>query len=87
MDDATDNVLLVDVRQVATMLSLGRTSVLRMYHAGTLAPEPLKLGRRTLWRKADILRWVGDGCPPRTRWKGAGESGLTFKKRESIIKV
>jgi predicted DNA-binding transcriptional regulator AlpA len=34
-------------------------------HATGRAPAPLKCGRRTLWRAADLRAWVVAGCPSR----------------------
>jgi predicted DNA-binding transcriptional regulator AlpA len=68
MSDATNDALLVDVVELARMLSVGRTSIFRMQHAGLLGPRPVRLCRRVLWRKAEVERWVEAGCPPRTRW-------------------
>lgn len=30
---------------------------------------PVKLGRRLLWRVADLKAWVAAGMPPRSRWQ------------------
>jgi len=38
-------------------------------HAAARVPAPIKLGGRTLWRVAELRRWVEAGCPPRRTWE------------------
>jgi predicted DNA-binding transcriptional regulator AlpA len=35
------------------------------YHSAAKVPAPLKLGGRTLWRRADLELWIELGCPAR----------------------
>lgn len=32
-------------------------------------PRPVPLGRRTIWRVAELEEWVNAGCPARERWE------------------
>lgn len=49
--------LLIDVKQVAKLLGVADRTVRRMRDAGKL-PPPKKIGRRILWRYADIRKFV-----------------------------
>lgn len=54
--------LLLSAKAVASLLSIAPRSVWRLRSAGKM-PRPVRLGGRVLWRRADIEKWVGDGCP------------------------
>lgn len=61
-------VLLIDAKEVVRRLNIsGRTwySLVTIKHA----PQPIRLGRRTLWRVEELEEWVRDGCPPLDRWE------------------
>jgi predicted DNA-binding transcriptional regulator AlpA len=34
-----------------------------LLHSRSLVPEPVKVGRGTYWRTADLVSWVERGCP------------------------
>jgi excisionase family DNA binding protein len=58
------NAELLDVRDMAKLLGYCSTRhIYRLADAGRL-PRPLKLGALCRWRKAEVLRWIADGCPP-----------------------
>src|SRR5262245_13713319 len=38
-------------------------------HAAGRIPRPIKIGGSTLWRSAELRRWVEAGCPPRREWE------------------
>ena len=60
--------LLLDAKAAAGLCAVGRSHWLTM-HAGGLVPVPVRLGRRVLWRRAELERWIEAGCPPRLRWE------------------
>ena len=60
--------LLLDADQAALLLNIGRSLFYSMHSAGTLGPLPVRLGRRTLWRREELKRWVAAGCPTRDQW-------------------
>jgi excisionase family DNA binding protein len=65
MTEATEQVpALLDVRAVARLLGCSERMVYRQSDAGRM-PAPVKLGRLTKWRRAELERWIEDGCPPR----------------------
>jgi len=60
--------LLLDADQAALLLNIGRSLFYSMHASGKLGPLPIRLGRRTLWRREELKRWVAAGCPPRGQW-------------------
>jgi predicted DNA-binding transcriptional regulator AlpA len=61
-------VLTVSAKDAARICGVSRTHWYSLMSSGRL-PPPIRLGRRTLWRVADLHRWVAEGCPPLHRWK------------------
>ena len=53
---------LLDVDEVAALLSCSTRTVRRMADSGQM-PRPLKLASLRRWRRSDIERWLADGCP------------------------
>ena len=60
--------LLLDADQAASLLNVGRSLFYSMHSSGQLGPLPVRLGRRTLWRREELKRWVDAGCLPRDQW-------------------
>lgn len=48
---------MIDVREVATILSVSTRSVWRLVSRGEL-PQPIRFGRNVRWRCADIEAWI-----------------------------
>ncbi|MDI9430644.1 MAG: helix-turn-helix domain-containing protein [Planctomycetota bacterium] len=69
--------LLLDVKAVAGVLSVGTRMIYSMMSSGELGPLPIRLGRRTLWRYDELAAWVHAGCPRRELWlKMAQDQGF-----------
>ena len=64
---ATDR-LLIGAKEVARLLSIVPSTLWSWHSAGKL-PAPIRLGGRTLWRRAELEAWVAAGCPSRERWE------------------
>lgn len=60
--------LLVDARAAAALRGVSRSMWWSLHAAGRV-PIPVRLGRRTLWRAAELAAWIEAGCPPRDRWE------------------
>lgn len=63
--------LLLGAEQVAGLLSISPRHFHAMRQSGQFAPEPVFLGRSVRWRRSDVMVWIADGCPVRSRWAGA----------------
>ena len=61
--------LLVDARTAAKLCGVSRATWWSMHSQGRV-PLPVRIGRRTLWRTAELSDWTAAGCPPRDRWHG-----------------
>jgi len=69
------NPLLLGADDAAALLGIGRTLFYSLHSSGKLGPQPLSLGRRTLWRRRELEDWVAAGCPIRERWLLLQERG------------
>ncbi|MEN6384828.1 MAG: helix-turn-helix domain-containing protein [Phycisphaerales bacterium] len=58
----------ISIDDVANMLDCSTRHVRRLADWGRI-PKPVKLGAMLRWVKADLEKWVADGCP--TRKSGA----------------
>jgi len=43
----------------------------RTWDSAGWIPQPIRIGRSTLWRADELRQWVDAGCPRREEW-GAG---------------
>lgn len=71
--DLAGQPLLVSDEQAARMLGISR-SLWRRQHSAGRVPMPVKIGRRTLWRREELRDWVSADCPPRHRWQWQGRA-------------
>jgi len=61
--------LLLDVHATARTLGVPQKTVGNWNRAGRL-PIPIRMGRRSLfWRADELADWVRRGCPSRQRWE------------------
>jgi predicted DNA-binding transcriptional regulator AlpA len=68
LNTALSQQLLVTAKQAARMC--GRS--LRTWRAWDSAgwiPQPIRIGRATLWRADELRTWVEAGCPRRAEWE------------------
>lgn len=61
--DVADRPILIDIRQLASLLSCSTRHVRRLVDAGRLMP-PIRLGTLPRWDRHAIARWIATGCPP-----------------------
>lgn len=69
--DPESEPLLVSAQAAAKMLSIGQAHLWGLNAAGRI-PQPVKLGRRTLWKTDELRQWAKAGCPSRERWQAMG---------------
>ena len=79
------NPLLLSADQAAAFLGIGRSHLYSLHSSGRL-PLPVKLGRRTLWRRDELSAWVAAGCPSRDKWINIREM-MMKPKRKTIFPV
>lgn len=48
---------MIDVTEVATILSVSTRTVWRLVSSGEL-PQPIRFGRNVRWRASDIEEWI-----------------------------
>ena len=54
--------IMIDIPTLAAELCISVKTIRRMAQCGRM-PAPIKLMGRVLFRRADIEKWVSDGCP------------------------
>jgi len=61
--------LLVSSDGAAELIGVSRAHFYALHSSGRLGPLPVRLGRRTLWRRSELQKWTEASCPPRDRWQ------------------
>lgn len=64
----TADPLLVDSKTAALLIGVGISTFYAMDRSGELGPPGVRLRRRRLWPREELVAWVRAGCPPRPRW-------------------
>lgn len=54
--------VLLTAEEVAAMLGVSERTLWRLLSAGKI-PQPVRIGRNTRWRVAEIRDWIEKGCP------------------------
>jgi predicted DNA-binding transcriptional regulator AlpA len=59
-----DRAELIDADTAATLIGVSRATWDRMRSAG-MVPQPVKLNNGSIirWRRAELVKWIEDGCP------------------------
>ena len=73
--------ILVNAKMASKLLGIGRTLFLTMNQTGRLGPMGVKLGRRRLWRRKELIDWTSAGCPPREKWTTMKENNINVELR------
>jgi predicted DNA-binding transcriptional regulator AlpA len=60
--------LLVDADSGAALLGISRRHFWALHSSGRLGPLPVKLGKRTMWVRAELQEWTASRCPSREQW-------------------
>jgi predicted DNA-binding transcriptional regulator AlpA len=48
----------------------------RAWDAAGWIPQPVRIGRSTLWRVHELCEWVAAGCPRRQEWEALSGKGI-----------
>ena len=62
--------LLIDAVEFSQLLGIGRSTFFALVSCGRIGPEPIRLGKRRLYQRAEVEAWVAAKCPPRRLWEG-----------------
>ena len=73
--------LLLSTEDAAKLIGVGRTHFYGMHSSGRLGPLPVRLGKRTLWNRAELEGWVISDCPPREKWQQIKSEIFSEKER------
>lgn len=65
-DVDNDEPILLTAQHVAKMLQISPRTLWRLLSAGKLI-RPVKLGHSVRWRRDELMRWIADGCPPKSQ--------------------
>jgi predicted DNA-binding transcriptional regulator AlpA len=49
-------------------------------HAAAKTPAAVKLGRKVLWNRAELLAWVEARCPDRPTWDAMRAAGRRYPR-------
>ncbi|MFM9957264.1 MAG: helix-turn-helix transcriptional regulator [Phycisphaerales bacterium] len=60
--------------ELAHLLGVSRSMLWKLHSSGRL-PLPIRLGRSTRWRRAEVLAWLEAGCPDRAAWQARRSNG------------
>ena len=65
---ALDLMLILTAAEFCGVLRVSRATFARLNSTGRI-PRPVRLGRRTLWLRSEVVAWTDAGCPNRARWE------------------
>src|SRR6266566_451832 len=66
----------VDIDAVAALLSISRSSAKSLASEGRLPEPALSVGKIRRWWRAEILAWLMNQCPVRSRWVGMRDASI-----------
>lgn len=66
--------LLVDFKTAARLIGVGVSTFYAMDRSGELGPQGIRLRRRRLWRRDELVEWVRAACPRREKWVAMSKS-------------
>jgi excisionase family DNA binding protein len=57
-----ETTLLLTAKELAAMLGISKRTLWRLLSAGKVS-KPVRFGRNTRWRVAEVKEWIDLGCP------------------------
>jgi excisionase family DNA binding protein len=54
--------ILISAEEVAKLIHVSERTLWRLLSAGKF-PQPVRIGRSTRWRSAEVREWIEKGCP------------------------
>jgi predicted DNA-binding transcriptional regulator AlpA len=64
----TAEALLISDVAAAALASISRAHLHRLRAAGKWGPKAVRLGRKVLYRRADVISWIDSDCPDAQTW-------------------
>lgn len=61
-------ILLVNAEKAAQMCGFSRSQWWKLSSTGKI-PLPIKIGRKTLLKVDELIKWIDSGCPSRDIWE------------------
>jgi predicted DNA-binding transcriptional regulator AlpA len=53
---------LINAEELARMMDISERTLWRLLSGGKV-PQPVRIGRNTRWRLAEVAAWIERGCP------------------------
>jgi predicted DNA-binding transcriptional regulator AlpA len=60
--------LLIPDTTAATLAGVSRAHWHRLRAAGKIGPPPVRLGRKVLYRRTEVVAWIDAACPDSRTW-------------------
>jgi excisionase family DNA binding protein len=54
--------ILISAEELAKLMQVSERTLWRLLSAGKV-PQPVRIGRNTRWRYAEVREWIERGCP------------------------
>ncbi len=54
--------VLINAEELARMMDVSERTLWRLLSGGKV-PQPVRIGRNTRWRLAEVVEWIERGCP------------------------
>lgn len=70
--------LLIPDTVSAALVGVSRAHWHRLRAAGKVPPA-VKLGRKVLWRRAELVAWIEAGCPDTRTWAAMTATGRRLR--------
>jgi len=67
--DDTPEPLLIPATTAAALIGISRAHFHRLRAAGKFGPQAMRLGRKVMYSRESVVRWVQAGCPDATTWR------------------
>ena len=68
LDELGLSPILLSARQAAALCGKSLRTW-RTWDAAGRIPQPVRIGRSTLWRLDELRKWIEAGCPRREEWE------------------
>lgn len=67
--------LMIPDNEAAALRGISRAHFHRLRTAGKFGPPANRLGRKVLYERASVVRWVQAGCPDAATWRAMEAQG------------